>query len=222
MKLSERYPTPAEIPELIPVFPLSGALLLPRGQLPLNIFEPRYLAMVDDAMRGDKLIGMIQPSRTSSDETIPELAKIGTLGRITTWAESDDDRLLITLAGITRFDVIEEVTDGTPYRMVRARYDDFADDLNYDIETNPVDRGRLLATLKDFVEAQDLNVDWADISEASDEALVNGLSMLSPYGPDEKQALLEVREISERAELLIALTEMFLRRDGNSVPTRLQ
>ncbi len=222
MKLSERYPAPADIPEIVPVFPLSGALLLPRGQLPLNIFEPRYLAMIDDAMRGDKLIGMIQPSRNSSDETIPELARIGTLGRITTWAESDDDRLLITLAGITRFQVAAELTDNTPYRMVRAGYEDFADDLIYDPDSERIDRDRLLATLKDFVEAQDLSVDWADISEASDEALVNGLSMLSPYGPDEKQALLEVREIGERAELLIALTEMFLRQDGGGKPVRLQ
>ncbi len=222
MKLSDRYPTPADIPEIVPVFPLAGALLLPRGQLPLNIFEPRYLAMIDDAMRGDKLIGMIQPDRSSSDESVPELAQIGTLGRITTWAESDEDRLLITLAGITRFHVTAEVTDGTPYRMVRAGYADFADDLIYDPDSEQIDRGRLLATLKEFVEAQDLSIDWADISEASDEALVNGLSMLSPYGPDEKQALLEVREIGERAELLIALTEMFLRRDSGGDPARLQ
>jgi uncharacterized protein len=222
MKLSERYPAPADIPEIVPVFPLAGALLLPRGQLPLNIFEPRYLAMIDDAMRGDKLIGMIQPDRGNSDKGVPELARIGTLGRITTWAESDDDRLLITLAGITRFNVIAEVTDSTPYRVVRANYKDFADDLIYDPDAEQIDRDRLLATLKDFVEAQDLSIDWADISEASDEALVNGLSMLSPYGPDEKQALLEVREIGERAELLIALTEMFLRRDSGADPARLQ
>ncbi len=222
MKLSERYPTPADIPEIIPVFPLAGALLLPRGQLPLNIFEPRYLTMIDDAMRGDRLIGMIQPNRNGSDQAIPELARIGTLGRITTWAETDDDRLLITLAGITRFQVAAEVTNGTPYRKVRAGYDDFARDLVYDTDADPIDRDRLLATLKDFVEAQDLSVDWTDISEASDEALVNGLSMLSPYGPDEKQALLEVREIGERAELLIALTEMFLRRDSGSDAARLQ
>lgn len=222
MKLSERYPTPADIPEIVPVFPLAGALLLPRGQLPLNIFEPRYLAMIEDAMQGDKLIGMIQPDRGGSNDSVPELARIGTLGRITTWAESDDDRLLITLAGITRFDVAAEVTDGTPYRIVRANYNDFADDLIYDPDAEQIDRDRLLATLKDFVEAQDLSIDWADISEASDEALVNGLSMLSPYGPDEKQALLEVREIGERAELLIALTEMFLRRDSGTDPARLQ
>ena len=222
MKLSDQYDNPDDIPEIIPVFPLAGALLLPRGQLPLNIFEPRYLTMVDDAMRGNRLIGMIQPKTNGADDGIPELAKIGTLGRITTWAETGDDRLLITLAGISRFQIVEEVQNANPYRTVKASCDAFADDFLPETNSSSVDRDQLIATLRNFVDAQDLSVDWEDILDASDEALVNGLSMLSPYGPDEKQALLEIHDIGGRAELLIALTELFLRREGADMPARLQ
>ncbi len=222
MKFSDQYGSPGDIPKVIPVFPLSGALLLPRGQLPLNIFEPRYLAMVDDAMRGNRLIGMIQPKTKDANDGVPELENTGTLGRITTWAETGDDRLLVTLAGITRFHVVEEVPGNNPYRSIKASYEAFADDFLLESDSGPVNRDQLIATLKDFVDAQDLSVDWEDIMDASDEALVNGLSMLSPYGPEEKQALLEVHDVGARAELLIALTELFLHRECEDMPGQLQ
>lgn len=222
MSVLDRYKVPTDIPDIIPVFPLSGILLLPRGQLPLNIFEPRYLSMVEDAMGGEKLIGMIQPAREHADDAIPVLARTGTVGRITTWAETDDNRLLITLAGISRFKVAEELNVDTPYRIVRADYSGFENDLQVDADTSRVDRDRLISTLRDFVDAQDLSVDWEDIEDASDEALVNGLSMLSPYGPEEKQALLEVHDLQGRTELLIAITEMFLHHGDSETPIKLQ
>ena len=212
MPMNAVYHRPADLPEVIPVFPLPGALLLPRGQMPLNIFEPRYLAMVDDAMRdGHRLIGMIQPDPTHpGSEQKPTLFKIGCVGRITQLAESGDGRYLIQLTGIARFRIKEELDVTTPYRQCRVSFVPFADDFSARLGEDAVDRKAVLAALSDFLKANDLKADWAGIESASNEALVNALAMMSPYDPAEKQAMLEAPDLKTRAEILVAVTEIAL------------
>lgn len=217
------YESPRDLPESIPVFPLTGALLLPRGQLPLNIFEPRYLAMVDDAMAGDRLIGMIQPAGPREDGEEPPLSPIGCVGRITSYAETDDGRLMIGLTGIARFRVVEEIEGRSGYRICRIDCEDFRDDFAENAGAEAVDRARLLDVFRAYLAANRLEADWDNIGRTSNETLVNALSMMSPYGPAEKQALLEAADLRARAETLIALTEMTLARSSDSSPaTRLQ
>jgi Lon protease-like protein len=211
MPMNAQYRGPEDLPDTIPVFPLPGALLLPRGQMPLNIFEPRYLAMIDDALRGPRLIGMIQPDVRQKDNSgKPPLYKVGCVGRITQLAESGDGRYLIELTGVSRFEVAEELNVQTAYRQCRAGYARFADDFVARKGESEVDRTTLLKTLREFLKANDLSVDWDDIEKAPNEALVNALSMMSPYGAPEKQALLEAKNLRHRAEILIAVTEIEL------------
>jgi Lon protease-like protein len=196
---------------VIPVFPLPGALLLPRGQMPLNIFEPRYVAMIDDALRsGHRLIGMIQPDTAHpGPEDKPNLFTIGCVGRITQIAESGDGRYLLQLTGIARFRVEEELGVTTPYRQARVTYC-FTDDFTPRKGEDDVDRESLLRSLSMFLEANNLKADWEGIENAPNEALVNALAMMSPYGTAEKQALLEAPDLKTRAEILVALTEIEL------------
>jgi len=224
MPMNAQYRGPIEMPGVIPVFPLPGALLLPRGQMPLNIFEPRYLAMVDDALRdGHRLIGMIQPDAAhSSSSDKPVLYKIGCVGRITQLAESGDGRYLIELTGVARFHVEEELKVATPYRQCRVTYAPFADDFVARKGENAVDRTALLAALTDFLTANDLKADWEGIDKAPNEALVNALSMMSPYGAAEKQALLEAPDLKTRAEILIAITEIELAKKNTEGEPQLQ
>jgi len=212
MPMNAVYHRPADLPEVIPVFPLPGALLLPRGQMPLNIFEPRYLAMVDDSMRdGHRLIGMIQPDPTHpGSEQKPALFKIGCVGRITQLAESGDGRYLIQLTGIARFRVKDELDVATPYRQCRVSFVPFADDFTARLGEDAVDRKAVLDALAAFLKANNLKTDWEGIDNAPNEALVNALAMMSPYGPAEKQALLEAPDLKTRAEILIAVTEIEL------------
>jgi Lon protease-like protein len=211
MPMNAEYRGPIDLPGVIPVFPLPGALLLPRGQMPLNIFEPRYLAMIDDALRdGHRLIGMIQPDTAHSGANKPQLYKIGCVGRITQLAESGDGRYLLELTGVARFRIEDELTANTAYRQCRVTYAPFADDFIPRKGEEEVDRKALLHALKDFMQANDLKADWEDIDKAPNEALVNALSMMSPYGPPEKQALLEAPDLKTRAELLVAITEIEL------------
>ncbi len=212
MPMNPRYRGPADLPGVIPVFPLAGALLLPRGQLPLNIFEPRYLAMIDDSLRdGHRLIGMIQPDgATESPKLKPNLFKIGCVGRITQLAESGDGRYIVELTGVARFRVEDELTVNTDYRQCRVTYAPFADDFVARKGETSVDRDALLRALTDFMTANNMTADWDDIKQAPTEALVNGLSMMSPYGAPEKQALLEAPDLKTRAELLVAITEIEL------------
>ncbi|HLH50978.1 MAG TPA: LON peptidase substrate-binding domain-containing protein [Roseiarcus sp.] len=220
MKLNRAYKAPAELPRTIPVFPLAGALLLPRRPLPLNIFEPRYLAMVDDALSGERLIGVIQPSAgEEAVEPRPELYPIGCVGRITQFAETGDGRCFVTLIGIARFRIVDEPPSVTPYRQALVDFSDFAADFREGEGESDVDRQALLAALREFAEANRFKVDWDDIEKASNEALVNGLSMLSPYGPKEKQALLEAATLRARAEMLMAITHMELARAADA-PSR--
>jgi len=217
MPMNAEYRGPIDLPATIPVFPLPGALLLPRGQMPLNIFEPRYLAMIDDALRdGHRLIGMIQPDPAHSSQTRggpadkPPLYKTGCVGRITQLAESGDGRYLIELTGVARFRVEEELAVKTAYRQARVTFASFADDFVARKGEAAVDRKAVLRALADFMQANNLKADWEDIEKAPNEALVNALSMMSPYGPAEKQALLEAPDLKTRAELLVAITEIEL------------
>jgi uncharacterized protein len=224
MPTNVAYHNPGDLPATIPVFPLAGALLLPRGQLPLNIFEPRYLAMIDDSLRsGHRLIGMIQPDPVHpGTEEKPGLYKIGCVGRLTQIAESGDGRYLIQLTGIVRFRIEEELAATTPYRQCRVAYEPFARDFDARAGEDDVDRESLLKALKDFLEANNLKADWDGIENAPNEALVNALAMMSPYGPAEKQALLEAPDLKTRAEVLVAVTEMELAKKSTGGETTLQ
>jgi hypothetical protein len=225
MPINVEYLGPADLPEIIPVFPLPGALLLPRGQMPLNIFEPRYLAMVDDCFRdGHRLIGMIQPdiahSPKNSDK--PALFRVGCVGRITQLAESGDGRYILELTGVSRFKVVEELEVLTAYRQCRVDFFAFVDDFTARMGEDEVDREALLAVLADFLKANNLKVDWEGVESAPNEALVNALAMMSPYGAAEKQAMLEAPDLKTRAEILIAVTEMDLAKKRTSGDPPLQ
>ncbi|MBN9451747.1 MAG: LON peptidase substrate-binding domain-containing protein [Bosea sp.] len=223
MGMNAVYEGARDCPEAIPLFPLGGALLLPRGQMPLNIFEPRYLAMIDDALKGERVIGIIQPEpETGRQPEIPPLLKVGCLGRITQFAETGDGRYIITLTGISRFRLLDELTVTTPYRQGRVGYDSFAADFVARTGEEEVDRKGLLKALRDFAKANDLKIDWKGVNEAPNEALVNALSMMCPFGPREKQALLEAQTLKDRAEVLVAITEIELARGGGDPDTTLQ
>ncbi|MCB2076285.1 MAG: LON peptidase substrate-binding domain-containing protein [Novosphingobium sp.] len=216
MGINKPYSAPPEIPAEIPVFPLAGALLLPRSEIPLNIFEPRYLAMIDAALAGNRLIGMVQPAAEGSASSgVPDLARVGCAGRITAFQETGDGRVLITLTGISRFDIVAEAASDTPYRVCRIDTAPYARDFAAPAGDDGIDRPRLLETLEAYLNANDLDADWDDIDQMPSELLVNLLSMMSPYGPREKQALLEAHDIQERSEMLIAITERVLMEDSN-------
>ncbi len=211
-----------DIPAVVPIFPLSGALLLPGSQMPLNIFEPRYLAMFDAAIRHTRLIGMIQPDLTGAVGAGGKagLCKIGCLGRITAHTETGDGRYLLTLAGVCRYRVLEELDVTTPYRQCRIA--PFASDLSDDDDGADVDRAALLSTFRAFLDANQLEADWDSVTKASNPSLVNALSVMSPFGPAEKQALLEAPDLKNRAATLVAITELSLARSGDDKPTILQ
>ena len=205
-----------DIPAVVPVFPLSGALLLPGSQMPLNIFEPRYLAMCDAALKTNRLIGMVQPvfSGDIGCKEKPNLCKVGCLGRIISFTESGDGRYIINLQGVTRYRIIEETCAKTPFRQCRIAA--FAHDLtNQNNNTEDVNRDELLETFRLYLDANDLEADWESVNKAGNESLVNALSVMSPYGPAEKQALLEAPDLKSRADTLIALTQIALARDAD-------
>jgi hypothetical protein len=225
MPMNTTYKGPDALPDVIPVFPLPGALLLPRGQMPLNIFEPRYLAMVDDALRSThRLIGMIQPDPThpGPDQTKPQLFRVGCVGRITQFAESGDGRYLIQLTGIARFRIDEELSVATLYRQCRVSFQPFAGDFIARKGEDEVDRKALLRALTAFLKANKLKADWEGIENAPNEALVNALAMMSPYDAAEKQAMLEAPDLKTRAEILVAVTEIELAKSKTPGETPLQ
>jgi Lon protease-like protein len=224
MPMNADYRGPADLPEVIPVFPLPGALLLPRGQMPLNIFEPRYLEMIDDSLRdGHRLVGMIQPDggRPGPEER-PNLYKVGCVGRITQLAETGDGRYLLQLTGIARFRIEEELAVSTSYRQCRVSFLPYLDDFVPRKGEDEVDRGALLKALTDFLKANDLKADWGGIENAPNEALVNALAMMSPYGSAEKQAMLEAPDLKTRAEILVALTQIELAKSNTQGDTPVQ
>ncbi|MEL6794588.1 MAG: LON peptidase substrate-binding domain-containing protein [Pseudomonadota bacterium] len=203
---------PSDLPDTIPVFPLSEVLLLPRGRLPLNVFEPRYLAMFEDALKtSHRLIGMIQPKERSAQ---PELRAIGCAGRIVSFSETDDGRYLIVLAGVSRFTVQEEVEGFTPYRRVKADWAPWRRDLKEGDVDEGFDRARFMALLKRYFEASGLSTDWDSLQEADEETLVNSLAMLCPFSSEEKQALLEAEMLGDRRASLVALMEFAVLSDG--------
>ena len=225
MPINTIYKGPDDLLDVIAVFPLPGALLLPRGQMPLNIFEPRYLAMVDNVLRsGHRLFGMIQPdaAHPGPDETKPHLFQIGCVGRMSQFAESGDGRYLIQLTGVARFRIEEELAVTTPYRQCKVTYQPFIDDFTARKGEDDVDREALLRALTSFLKANNLKADWEGIENAPNEALVNALAMMSPYDAAEKQAMLEAPDLKTRAEILVAVTEIELAKSKTSGETPLQ
>jgi Lon protease-like protein len=205
-------PDRAALPDTLPIFPLTGVLLLPRGRLPLNIFEPRYLAMTRDALGGERLIGMVQPSEPQRDNRgggaiNPPVYPIGCAGRITAFSETDDGRYLLTLTGVSRFRIRDELPLLSGYRRIVAEWQPFA----HDVDTptgSEFDRDRFIRGLKGFFTQRQISADWEAIEKAAGEHLINSIAMLCPFAPSEKQALLEAPDLDERARLLITLVEM--------------
>ena len=203
---------PADLPETIAVFPLPGALLLPRSRLPLHIFEPRYLQMLEDALKTpERLIGMVQPNEVPGREAGTGLYTIGCAGRLTQFSETEDGRYLVTLTGVSRFRVLREVEGFTPYRRCDVSWDGFGRDLGEPEEDQGFDRPGFLRLLERFFSAQKLSTDWDTLKEAEDELLVNSLSMLLDFDPEDKQALLEAPSLPTRRETLVTLIEFALR-----------
>ena len=201
--------TLADLPDTIPLFPLPGALLLPRGRLPLHIFEPRYLAMIEDCLKTrHRLIGMIQPRQTPSGEK--RLQMIGCAGRLTGFSETEDGRYMITLSGVSRFRVVEEVQGFSPYRRCRVDWSDFARDLGGAEDDPNFQREVFLEALGRYFAKLQLATDWSSLKEAEPELLVNSLSMLCPFSPEDKQALLEAPSLVTRRETLMTLIEFAL------------
>jgi Lon protease-like protein len=211
--LPRTYRKASELPSAIPVFPLGGALLFPRASLPLNIFEPRYLAMVDAALASHRLIGMIQPAamfgpNASLEDDRPALSRVGCAGRITAYQETDDGRYLIVLTGVSRFKLGEELPSGAPYRLFRTDWKPFEQDLAVDVGLDDSARARLLAALKSYLRRGEFKADWEAVEAAPLDALINSLSAGCPFTNAEKQALLEARTTEDRCAALITLLEM--------------
>lgn len=223
MSFLDQYRTAADLPRRLKVFPLPGALLLPHAELPLNIFEPRYLAMIADALASDRLIGMIQPDDDDADLSgSPALKQVGCAGRITSFAETPDGRILVTLSGVCRFAIVSEAISDKPYRQVEADFSSFGRDLIEGDQDEAVDRTSLIKVFRDYLAANDMSADWDQVRSASTEALVNTLAVLAPHAPRDKQALLEAKDLKSRADVLIALTEMALARQGSGPTSGLQ
>lgn len=223
--LTERYPGPGALPERIPVFPLRGAILLPRASLPLQVFEPRYLAMLDEVIATHRLLGIIQPDGSGEESPAGRgtaLRKVGTVGRVVAFQELDDGRLLVTLTGIARFDVVNEIETAKPFRCVDISCARFVSDFELGRGEDEVDRQALLKALKAYLEARNLRVDWGAVSRSSTESLVNSLCIVSPYGTEEKQALLEAVDLKSRADMLVALAEMELAAGSGGTGSTLQ
>jgi Lon protease-like protein len=210
------YSRIGDLPAELPIFPLTGVLLLPRGRLPLNIFEPRYLAMFDDAIAGPRLIGMIQPATAQDDPaeaTSPAgLYGVGCAGRITSFNETGDGRYMVALDGIARFRITQELPLRRGYRRVVPDWTPFAVDLAE--EDASIDRARLLELLQAYFRQQQLSANWDAIGQAPDERLLTSLAMVCPFAPSEKQALLEADCLSDRARLMMALLEIAIAGDG--------
>ena len=209
--MAEAFPASGQLPGELPVFPLTGVLLLPRGRLPLNIFEPRYIAMFDDALGGDRLIGMIQPSDPKSAEP-PPLFEVGCAGRITSFSETGDGRYIVALDGISRFRIKEELPLQRGYRRVIPDWTPFAADLAE--EDCAFDRSRLIALLQSYFRQQGLSANWDAVGQAPDERLLTSLAMICPFAPPEKQALLEAGCLSDRARLMMSLLEIAIATQG--------
>jgi Lon protease-like protein len=217
MSRSPFAPDFAQLPKTLPIFPLTGVLLLPGGHLPLNIFEPRYLAMTRDALGEARMIGMVQPTEGQGDAGDPPVYRRGCAGRMTAWSETDDGRYLITLAGVARFDITQELPRDRLYRRVVPDWAPYHGDLDEDpAPLAAAERSRLLAAVKPFLARHGITADWKAIEASPDAPLVTTLAMVCPFAPGEKQALLDAKDGAERARLLTALMEMAAR--GGDAP----
>jgi Lon protease-like protein len=223
----ERYRSINDLPPTLAVFPLRGVILLPRSQLPFNVFEPRYLDMVDDVLSGSRLIGMIQPDAAEGSVESPKgrdvaLKRVGCAGRVTAYQELEDGRRLITLSGIARFSLKSEIDNGKAYRTFGVDYGAYGGDLAPEAATAELDRDKLLRVLRAYLDAHRLKADWKAIAAAPSEQLINALCVSSPFGPEEKQALLEAPTVVARAEVLMALAEMDIAAGGSGGGATLQ
>lgn len=213
----------ADLPDIVPLFPLPRALLLPRARLPLHLFEPRYLAMLDDTLKGrTRLIGMVQPNVVPGRECGTGLQRIGCAGRVTQFSETEDERYMITLTGVSRYRILEEVEGFTPYRRARVSWDGFARDLGPADSDPCFDRKGFMALLGRYFRAREMQTDWESLDQAEDELLINSLSMLLGFAPEDKQALLEAPSLSTRRETLVTLIEYALRSGDGNGEERLQ
>ncbi len=207
---------PADLPDILPVFPLPGAVLLPRAHLPLNIFEPRYLAMLEDVIKTPgRLIGMVQPVEAREVTGEPRLHSIGCAGRVIAFSETRDGRYQITLAGISRFRLERPEAGFAPYMRATIDWSGFEHDLDGPAQDRTFDREAFLATLGKFFQATGLKSDWESLQNADDEMLVNSLSMMFPFDVEDKQALLEAPTLSDRRETLVTLMEFAMASGGN-------
>ncbi|MBV1933935.1 MAG: LON peptidase substrate-binding domain-containing protein [Parvibaculaceae bacterium] len=223
--MTRRYTSTQDLPSTLPLFPLNGVLLLPRAQIPLNLFEQRYLDMFDASLRENRLIGMIQPDGIEAGEELsdptakPLLYKVGCAGRITSFNELSGGRIFITLTGVARFRITQELDTTTKYRQSTIDFNEFKDDLVPAEGKGKISRERLMSVLKQYLETHDMHADWDAINNADDESIVNSLSVISPFGAPEKQALLEAKSLEDRNQMLIALTEVTLaQNDSESAP----
>ena len=199
--------TPSALPETLPIFPLAGVLLLPRGRLPLNIFEPRYLAMIEAALGQGRLIGMVQPSAADTNEPLPPIYHIGCAGRITSFTETEDGRFLINLTGICRFRITEELPLEHGFRRVKPDWEKYLSDIG-PAEEAEIDREKLLGVLRGYFKMHGIAADWNAVQNTNNETLISSLAMICPLAANEKQALLEAPDLHKRGELLMALLEM--------------
>ena len=219
---STKYETVDDLPKSLPLFPLTAALLLPGGNLPLNIFEARYLAMIDAALAGDRMIGMIQPAISGQPSTEMGLCQIGCAGRLVSFSETSDGRYIIGLVGICRFSIQSELETTTPFRQAVVDWSAYENDLKPDLSNSQIDRELLLKTFRAYLDQNDMEVDWEGIEEADTGMLVNALSMMSPYGAAEKQAFLEAKNLKQRADTLVAVTEISLAKQDTESGVTLQ
>lgn len=207
----------ADLPRHAPIFPLSGALLLPFAQRPLQIFEPRFVAMVDEALAADRLIGLVQPI-DASEESPPgrvPVRQVGCLGRLTHFEEVEENRYFIMLEGICRFEIVEELETESPYRRALISTERFAADFRRGYGVERVDRARFVKMMRDYAEFADIDMNWDEVDRTGTADLVNFCCMVAPYGAAEKQALLEAETLADRAETLIAMAEYEMARSGS-------
>jgi hypothetical protein len=203
------HPRAEDLPSEFAVFPLPGALLMPRGKLPLSVFEPRYKAMTENALSAGRMFGMIQPDPTQKDGPAgPGLFRVGCLGRLSSFAETDDGRFTITLTGVIRFAVRTELEERHLYRRVRGDFAPFLGDLNLEPQPIGLERDVLLMALRSYFNHRGVDANWDAIKRLTDDGLVTTLAMVCPFEPVEKQALLEAGTIAQQAEMLLTLLRM--------------
>jgi uncharacterized protein len=207
MSRSTFDPTFEQLPRTAPIFPLSGVLLLPGGKLPLNIFEPRYLAMTRDALAGERIVGMVQPLEGQEKASVPEVYPLGCAGRITSFAETEDGRYQIALSGLCRFEIAREIEPVNGYRRVIPNFEPYRGDFD-EAPNGVIDRKRLIDALRVYFKRQNIDADWKAIQSTPDERLVTTLAMVCPFEPCEKQALLQSPNLVERGRVMTALFEM--------------